>query len=342
MKKLFILLLTLVFASCASFDVDQKIHSQIEEGVSQPQKNDKGASKKQKNSKTAQEPVQEPEKPPPEVIVVQQPVFIPEKDAKVQKQAPNADTVRAATNAGIAKPDDFSHAALVYDYNPDWVYEAYAMPLRVCDIRLEPGERIIDSPFVSDSERWKIGAAVNYENGYAVQHVYVKPDSAGQEATLIVNTDRRVYHIILRSFNSAHTPIVRFRYVSGLPENYISSNANGSASNAQQALSDEKKDDSPFSGVDPRFLSFNYRISYGFLSKPSWCPDLVFDDGSKTYISFPKQVLQKEMPSVFENRKDMVNYRVMGNLIVIDKLIVSITVKIARSEIVIEKKRGSQ
>jgi len=338
MKKLFIFLLTFAFASCASFDVDAKIHSQIEEGVSQIKKTDQGASK---NKKNAQAQAPEPEKPPtpPEVIVVQQPVFIPEKEAQPKKQTPSADSVRAATSAGTAKPEDFSHAALVYDYNPDWVYEAYAMPLRVCDIRLEPGEHAVDTPFVSDSERWKIGAGVSYENGFSVQHVYVKPDAAGQEATLIINTDRRVYHLILRSFNSTHTPIVRWRYVSGLPENYISSN--GSASNAQQAFSDEKKDDSPFSGVDPRFLSFNYKISYGLFGKPSWCPDLVFDDGSKTYISFPKQVLQKEMPSVFENRKDILNYRVMGNLIVIDKLVVSITVKIDRSEIVITKKRGS-
>jgi len=144
--------------------------------------------------------------------------------------------------------------------------------------------------------------------------------------------------LILRSFNSAHTPIVRWRYVSGLPENYISSN--GTTSNAGQAFTEDGKDGLQFPGVDPRFLSFNYRISYGFMSKPSWCPDLVFDDGSKTYISFPKQVLQKEMPSVFENRKDVLNYRVMGNLIIIDKLVTSITVKIGRSEISITKKKG--
>jgi len=325
MKKLFIFLLTFAFASCASFDMDAKIHSQNEKSVS-------------KNKKT-QAPEPEKAAPPMEFIVVQQPVFIPEKEAQPKKPTPNADSVRAAASAGTAKPEDFSHAALVYDYNPDWVYEVYAMPLRVCDIRLEPGERAVDTPFVSDSERWKIGAGVSYENGFSVQHVYVKPDAAGQEASLIINTDRRVYHIILRSFNSAHTPIVRWRYVSGMPDNYISSN--GSASNAQQAFPNEKNGDSPFSGVDPRFLSFNYRISYGLFSKPSWCPNLVFDDGSKTYISFPKQVLQKEMPSVFENRNDVLNYRVMGNLIVIDKLVVSITVKIERNEIVITKKRGN-
>jgi len=161
MKKLF--LLTLICASCASFDVDAKIRSQNEEGVAQTKKTDsnQGVSK---NKKNAQEPAPEPAPPPPEIIVVQQPFFIPEKEAQAKKQAPSADSVRAATGAGTAKPEDFSHAALVYDYNPDWVYEAYAMPLRVCDIRLEPNEYVIDSPFVSDSERWKIGAGVSYEN----------------------------------------------------------------------------------------------------------------------------------------------------------------------------------
>jgi len=123
-----------------------------------------------------------------------------------------------------------------------------------------------------------------------------------------------------------------------LPENYISSAKQDSS---PQNMSEGSTSDGPFfTSVDPRFLSFNYRITYGFFSKPLWLPELVFDDGSKTYITFPKQILQKELPAVFENRKDKLNYRVMGNLIIIDKLIENITVKIGRKEITIAKKRG--
>jgi type IV secretion system protein VirB9 len=323
MKKLFIILLTTLSFSCASVDVDGNVQKQNSSGIG-----------RQANAKKNQELEQEPQSP--EVIVVERPFFIPEKEAPRTPSASGVDAVRNSNIAGIVKPSDYSHAAVVYDYNQDWVYEVYAMPLRVCDICLEPGERALDIPFVSDSERWNLGAGVSLENGLNVQHIYVKPAASGQEASLIINTDRRVYRIILRSYISVHMPLVRWRYHSGLPENYISSQH----PNASANLSDGVVSDNPFSGVDPRFLSFNYRITYALFSKPVWFPELVFDDGSKTYITFPDQVLQKELPSVFENRKDVLNYRVMGKLIVIDKLVENITVKIGRKEITITKKRG--
>jgi type IV secretion system protein VirB9 len=315
MKKIFIVLFAVFSLSCANFDVDKNIQNPSRAG-------------RQPVSGKNQEPLPAPE---PEVIVVERPVFVPEKETQ-RSQTPGINTVRDSNNEGIIKPSDYSHAAVVYDYNPDWVYEVYAQPLKVCDICLEPGERSLDIPFISDSERWNLGAGVSMENGASVQHIYVKPAASGQEASLIINTDRRVYRIILRSYQSVFMPLVRWRYHSGLPNNFIPSQ--------RQNLSEGVEPENPYAGVDPRFLSFNYRITYGFFRKPVWMPELVFDDGSKTYITFPDLVLQRELPSVFENRKDVLNYRVTGKLIVIDKLIENITVKIGRSEITISKKRG--
>jgi type IV secretory pathway VirB9-like protein len=93
--------------------------------------------------------------------------------------------------------------------------------------------------------------------------------------------------------------------------------------------------------VDPRFLSFDYTVNYSGLRKFSWIPRLVYDDGKKTYIVFPEQVLQQELPGVFENSSDIINYRVHGELVVIDKLIEKITVKYKNESITITKKRGS-
>jgi type IV secretion system protein VirB9 len=310
--KTFILLLCFLFFSCATVDVEKNI-------------SDSGAGKQGNIPEVNLSAVF----PAPEVIVREKPVFVPEKEAPPRVPAAGVQSVRESNNAGIVRPSDFSHAAMVYDYDPDWVYEVYARPLRVCDIRLEPGERAAEPPFVSDSERWILGAGVSYENGTAVQHIYVKPESVGLEASLIINTDRRVYHIILRSYKDLHMPMIRWRYLSGLPNNFI-----------QSPQSDNAGTDNPFSGIDPRFLSFNYRITYSFFNKPVWLPELVFDDGSKTYITFPDLVMQRELPAVFENRKDVINYRVLGKVIVIDKLIENITVKIARTEITIVKKRS--
>jgi type IV secretion system protein VirB9 len=266
----------------------------------------------------------------PEVIILEKPVYIPAAEAPPRTPAAGQASVRESNSAGILRPQDYSHAAVVYEYNADLVYEVYAQPLRVSDICLEPGELAVEAPFVSDSERWILGGGVSYENNMTVQHIYVKPASSGLSASLIINTSRRVYRIILRSYADVHMPIVRWRYSALMPQNFLPS-----------PLSDyAEKNNSSSSSLDPGLLSFNYRVKHSLFNKPYWLPELVFDDGSKTYIRFPAQVLQREMPAVFENRRYILNYRVLGNLIVIDKLVEEITVKIERAEIYITKKRG--
>jgi len=263
----------------------------------------------------------------PDVIILEKPVFIPQQETPPKTAAAGQPAVRESNNVGILSPHDYSHAAVLYQYDADFVYEVYTQPLRVTDICLEPGELALEAPFVSDSERWILGGGVSFENNLNVQHIYVKPTSAGLSASLIINTNRRVYRVILRSFADIHMPIVRWRYTALMPQNFFPS-----------PLSDySDKNSSP---LDPSLLSFNYKIRHSILKKPYWIPELVFDDGAKTYIRFPSQVLQREMPVVFENRKFILNYRVHGNLIIIDKLIEDISIKIERTEIHITKKRG--
>jgi type IV secretion system protein VirB9 len=314
MRKIILLSLCLAAVSCATtIDVENRVK-------------DSGAGGLQRGE-GGQETGGFP--PPAGVEIFERPVFVPAAEAPPARPPAGEQAVRASNAAGIVRPEAYSHAAMVYDYHPDLVYEVYAQPLRVCDVSLQPGERAVEPPFVSDSERWILGAGISYDNGTPVQHIYVKPVSHGLEASLIINTDMRVYHIILRSFRETHMPIVRWRYLQGLPRNYAAPPRAEAASGEPGAPA----------GIDPRFLSFNYRIRYGIFSRPSWLPELVFDDGGKTYVTFPDLVLQRELPAIFENRNDVLNYRVMGNVVIIDKLIENITVRIGRTEITITKKR---
>jgi len=316
--KIFIPFICFLFFSCASYDVDKNL-------------GDSAAGRQNKTGVPQNNAILV--FPDPEVVFVDRPVFVPPEEKPPKSPAPGIETAQDANAKGIIKPQDYSHAAIIYVYNPDEVYEVFAQPLRVCDLVMEANERISEIPYVSDSERWVIGAGVSYENGNPIQHVYVKPEIPSISASLIINTDRRVYRIILRSYSAIHMPIVKWRYSHLIPNNYIPSQQ------PQNAGSGSPQDNS-FPGIDPRFLSFNYRVKYGSFNKPVWLPKLVFDDGSKTFIQFPELVLQRELPAVYENRKDILNYRVNGNLIVIDKLISEITIKIGRNEITVNKKRG--
>ena len=307
MKQVFASLSVLLFVcSCTTVDMEKKVMKA-------------GASQAEGRSALIVVPV---ETPPPAAVVIERPVYVPEEDA-----------LRASASyaGGILSPSEYSHAAVVYDFGADFVYEVYTQPLRVTDIRLEPGEQAAEPPFISDSDRFQLGAGVSYENGQAVQHIYVKPTTQPLSASLIINTDRRAYHIILRSYRDTHMPMVRWRYPSPLPGTYI---------RPAQERTSGTPESSADAAADSRFLSFNYRVSYRRFRKPSWFPELVYDDAKKTYLCFPAGVLQRELPAVFENRSDIVNYRVAENLVIIDKLIETVTVKIGNTEIVVEKRKG--
>jgi type IV secretion system protein VirB9 len=266
------------------------------------------------------------------IIYVEKPVYIPEGEETPPSVKKGIESVEQSNAEGIMKPEEYSHAARLYEYNPDQVYEVYTQILRTTDIYLEPGEMVLDTPFVSNSERWIIGAGINQTNGAIIQHVYIKPKEANLEATLIINTDRRVYHLTLRSYRSVHMPMVKWSYPinAGFPSRYV-----GKLARETEGVELE----TAVEYVDPRYLSFAYRLKFNLLRRPSWIPRRVYDDGKKTYLYFEEQILQRELPGIFENRNDVINYRVKGNLIIIDKLIEKVTVQYRNERIRITKKR---
>jgi type IV secretion system protein VirB9 len=138
-------------------------------------------------------------------------------------------------------------------------------------------------------------------------------------------------------------PLVRWRYAAsdksanGIPQVYAGVLADLDAGSGNAGSSKDEQT----GGIDPRYLSFNYKITYARFGRPKWTPYLAYDDGRKTYLQFPKGTLQAEMPAVFENKADVVNYRVVSDLIIIDKLIEKITVKLDGKQVTIEKKKGA-
>jgi type IV secretion system protein VirB9 len=341
------LALALITSSCASFDVEKSV-----EAAGSPRKGGEA-----KAPAVTVETVTPPS-PPPEIIIKEKPVYIPQ-EAPQPSQKPQAKTAKpgfdavAASNAeGIKPPESYAGAATVYDYDADWVYEAYTQPARLTDIVLQPGEQVLDKPFVSDSEKWQLGASVSRENGVDVQHVYVKPAEGGLTASLIINTSRRSYRLVLRSYNAytAFMPIVKWRYpgsaaydTAPLPQEY----AAGGASAAAASSSTQAGKAAALPGaagaepsLDPRFLSFDYKIEWKRFKKPSWLPRLVYDDGRKTYIQFPEDALQDTIPAVFENRDEILNCRLAGNLLIIDKRIEKATLRLKGADCQIVKKRG--
>src|SRR3546814_7965671 len=99
----------------------------------------------------------------------------------------------------------------VWPYSDGALYQVYASPGRVTDIALQPGEALV-SVSAGDTVRWIIGDA---ESGSGVGkrlHVLVKPSRAGLRTNLVINTDRRSYHLRPEEHTSELQSLMRISY----------------------------------------------------------------------------------------------------------------------------------
>jgi len=271
--------------------------------------------------------------PPPEIIVVERLVFVGEDPPPPSRGVYGAQAVRDAAAAGVRPPGEFSYAAMVFDFHRDWVFEVFASPLRLTAIILEPGERVTEPPFVADSERWIIGAGVGTENGLPVQHIYVKPVKHGLESSMIVNTDRRTYFLHLRSFQTLHMPMVRWRHPGSMPMTLLPAAHAAAAGTPAPAHAGAPQG----LAVDPAAVSMAFRISGG---RREWRPETVLHDGRHTFIVFPHSVLTGEFPPIFANRRDVANFRVEGRVAAVDGLWDTLTIGSGLRRVTVTRRRG--
>ena len=229
------------------------------------------------------------------------------------------------------KPEHYRSGTFFYQYNENFVYEVYAQPYHLTDIVLQSGEVVIGTPLLSEDESvWELtaGVAKNPANGEDIQHLFIKPAYSKQDSSLVIITDRRVYHFRLRSFADTHMAMVRFTYP--LERNVWAKKLEGQK--GREIVND-------FLRVsNPEFLSFDYKIKYSRFKKPEFLPTRIYDDGQCTYIQVEDVVLQKELPVLFNEKNEIANYSVHGNIFVIPRLINKATLRLGKQKVIIEKK----
>ncbi len=130
------------------------------------------------------------------------------------KSAPKAPGDVATTNqAALRQPSDASLVGALHEfaYERGALYAIQASPQRITDIALEPGETLL-SVSAGDTTRW-IVADARSGAGTAIQaHVLVKPNAASLATNLVIMTDRRVYHVELKSVSGPAMAAVSWRY----------------------------------------------------------------------------------------------------------------------------------
>ena len=236
---------------------------------------------------------------------------LPKRDAADRKvSAPDTPGGRigAANAAAKVEPSKagYINAIQVYPYVKGALYQLYAAVNQVTDVALESGEKLL-SVSAGDTVRWVVGDTTSGEGKDAIAHILVKPIAPDLTTNLVINTDRRTYHVEMHATDKTYMASVSWTYP---PAALIA--LKREADPAWIATVD--------AAPDPAFLRFRYRIE----GEAPWKPQRVFDDGSKVYIQFPSGLKQGEAPPLFviggDGKPALVNYRVKGTTYIVDRL----------------------
>lgn len=187
--------------------------------------------------------------------------------------------------------------------------------LQVCDVSLQAGE-LVNSIHLGDTARWTVEPAITGSGPNETQHLIIKPLDVGLETSLVVTTNRRTYHLKLRSHRTEYMAQVGFTY----PEDAA---AKWDALRMRERQ-DRQERTIPQTGEYLGDLSFDYDLD----GSAQWKPVRVYNDGRKTIIEMPQTMNQTEAPTLLVVRKDgglfsdpetvIVNYRLQNNRYIVD------------------------
>lgn len=188
--------------------------------------------------------------------------------------------------------------------------------LQICDIELQPGEQV-NNLNVGDP-RFTVEPSISGVGAGEVQHLIIKPLDVGLDTSLVVTTNRRSYHIRLRSHRTEFMPRVGFTYTEDAVAKWDAIRT--------REVKEKQERTIPKTGEYLGDLNFNYEVT----GSTAWKPIRVYNDGTKTILQMPTAMAQTEAPTLLVVRKDgglftddetvMVNYRVQGDRYIVDTI----------------------
>ena len=227
------------------------------------------------------------------------------------------DDVASTNQAALRQPSDASVVGALHEfaYERGALYAIQASPQRITDIALEPGETLL-SVSAGDTTRWIVADARSGAGATGQAHVLVKPNAASLATNLVIMTDRRVYHVELKSVSGPAMAAVSWRYPADLMiQNQSPQTAALATPPAAPVFS-------------PETLNLRYRIDG---DKPDWRPLAAFDDGQQVFIEMPSMLHTMEAPPLFvigDQGMEAVNYRLQGKYYVVDRLFAKAELKL--------------
>lgn len=226
--------------------------------------------------------------------------------------------------------------------------------LELTDLAFEKGESIL-SVQLGDSVRWNIESAISGSANDSVEHLIVKPLEAGLKTSMLITTDRRTYHIRLKSTEADFMPAVVFSYPNSLK--LPSKKHYGDDSYLQYTSnydSNEEHNDYSETNSSLKYYSSVQNVSYEGNSRPALnvaatyndstqrrnynysvdgdskiIPQNVYDDGKRTFIVMNNPINSSYLPVLQEissesflffgeDKTNTINFTYFDNTFVVD------------------------
>ena len=212
---------------------------------------------------------------------------LPKAAEKQKDERSPKERIAGANAAARIDPveDGYINAIQVYPYTKGALYQLYAAVNQVTDIALEPGEKLV----VGLGRRHRaLGGRRHHAAARArtpASTSWSSRSAPTSRPTCVITTDRRTYHLEMRSSQATYMASVSWTYPASELISLRKQRAEAEA--AATAVAD--------TGVNIEQLRFRYRIE----GDAPWKPRQVFDDGAKVYIQFPSGLAQSEAPPLF-------------------------------------------
>ena len=226
--------------------------------------------------------------------------------------------------------------------------------LELTDLAFEKGESIL-SVQLGDSVRWNIESAISGSANDSVEHLIVKPLEAGLKTSMLITTDRRTYHIRLKSTEADFMPAVVFSYPNSLK--LPSKKHYGDDSYLQYTSNyDSNEDHNDYSETNSSLKNYSsvQNVSYEGNSRPALnvaatyndstqrrnynysvdggskiIPQNVYDDGKRTFIVMNNPINSSYLPVLQEissesflffgeDKTNTINFTYFDNTFVVD------------------------
>lgn len=226
--------------------------------------------------------------------------------------------------------------------------------LELTDLAFEKGESIL-SVQLGDSVRWNIESAISGSANDSVEHLIVKPLEAGLKTSMLITTDRRTYHIRLKSTEADFMPAVVFSYPNSLKlpskkhygdDSYLQFTSNYDSNEDHNDYSETNSSLKNYSSVQNVSYEGNSRpalnvaatyndstqrrnYNYSVDGDSKIIPQNVYDDGKRIFIVMNNPINSSYLPVLQEissesflffgeDKTNTINFTYFDNTFVVD------------------------